>query len=130
MKELLIQATQFVPAPFLYGILGFVAVLICWSILAEPIRNELYVNMGISADMDKHKAHGSVWVKTVDGGIVKRYFLVDKPEKLEKPRWFIVRDMFHQISQMNLHPDTIEIKLAGKTLIYRLGKRRPVVVHT
>lgn len=116
-----------------YALIAALVLTICFMsyyILGESVRQALFVNMGISPQMDRNKAHGTAWVKTVDGGIVKRHFLVDKPERLIRPRFFIVRDMFQQLAKMNMYPDTLEIKVGGVHRVYKFGQIRPILIHS
>jgi len=129
MEQIYHHLTQYVPSVIVVFLLLLVMALYLWSLMAEPLNKELCVSLGISETMDKHKSHGTVWIRAADGGMVKRYFLVDKPERLIKPRRYAIKDMFDQLIQMNYHPDTIEIHQPKQTLVYRYGQSRPMVLQ-
>lgn len=88
------------------------------------------LQVGISTTMDKTRRHGVFWVKTVEGGVVQRSFILEDPKPLENPSRRVLRTLTNQVLQMGFQPQHIEITVAGKTMVYATDSRIPRLIHT
>ena len=94
---------------------------VCTSILIFNIilANRGLVQIGISETMDKTKRHGVVYVADGQGGMVRRSFLADRPERLNHPHDAMLRNMFYQVAKMGFNPQQIEILVNKKVQLYK-----------
>lgn len=102
--------------------------LMIGSILRSAIRRATLLHMGMNQDMDRSKSHGTAWVTRTDGGVTPYHFIVDRPHRLQKPKRYIVADLFRQVKLMGMHAQSLEIKCGNKVHVYTVNDRSPVVV--
>lgn len=122
MKEIFFM---FITAPIVQVIVGAGFVLWIFCIWLDNINRNVAV--GVSESMDTSQRHGNAWVE-VDGAIVQRRFMVDKPHLLEDPNRFQIKDIFSQLNAMGLNLKSLEILVGDKVRVYHPDQTRPVLV--
>lgn len=85
------------------------------------------VRVGISEHLCKNLRHGVFWVRTEEGGLVQRPFLVSDERILRTPSTRVLRSLTNQARRMGFQPDHIEITVDGKTMVYSTQTPRPTL---
>lgn len=122
MKEL---ALIFIQAPIVQVIMaaGFLLIATCHYL--DNMNRQVAV--GVSEMLDAGKRHGNAWVE-LNGVVVQRRFMVDKPHLLEDPNRFQIKDIFNQLHAMGFKLTSLEILVGDKVRVYHPGQTRPVLV--
>lgn len=115
----------FVEAPIVQAIMAIGLVIIGVTVYLDNINRN--VAIGVSEHLGAYERHGNAWVE-VDGVLVQRRFIVDKPHLLEDPNRFQIKDIFSQLQAMGFELKSLEVLVGDKVRVYRPGQTRPVLV--
>lgn len=88
------------------------------------------INVGVSVEASKEKRNGLAHLRPVNGGnTFTMPFVVDKPELLNKPSFWLIESMYEQFFKMGYEPVNLEIESDTHRLVYQLGKLKPILVQ-
>ncbi len=95
------------------------------SLLATLLGTE--INIGFVPNISPDKQHGIAWLKQPGKGMVSAPFTVDRPGLLDRPSFWIVDQLFEQITKLGFYPDKIELIAGDEYLVYEFGKVLPIL---
>lgn len=95
------------------------------SLLSAILGNEIHI--GFVPNISPEKQHGVAWMNEPGKGMASHPFTVDRPYLLENPSFWVVDQLFDQISKLGFFPDKIEIITADEHRVYEFGKIRPIL---
>lgn len=85
------------------------------------------INIGFVPDIAPDKQHGVAWMKEPGKGMISRAFTTDRPDLIATPSFWMVDQLFEQISKLGFFPDKIELISGDEYLVYEFGKIRPIL---
>lgn len=84
------------------------------------------ISIGLSPEMGSKMRHGVARFRDHTGTIHKQSFLVDKPNRVEKPSRITLELLFEQITKMGFTPVNLEFINTRRHVVYEPGNSRPI----
>ena len=101
-----------------------------WNFICAVFGITPSIIIGLNPDATKETRHGIATIRRLEGGnVFKVPFVVDKPEKLNAPGFWLIDSMYEQILKMGYEPVNLEFTNKRETRVYAAGKVRPIMVQ-